>query len=526
MAVGDGDDDGLHRGEPEGEGAGVVLDEVGHHALHGADDASMDDHRPVLRAVLADVGDIELVGQVEVDLDGRERLLPAHRIAELDVQLRPVERGFAYRLGEGQVEFGHRLAQHRLGHLPHGVVGGVLLRVRRVAKGELVGVFGNAERVVGFLDQPHHVRELGLDLLRRAEDVGVVERHRPHAAEPAHDAGPLVPVHRPHLGEADGQVSIAAQLRCVDEDVVRAVHGPEHHLLVLQLHDREHVVLEVIPVAGQLVQIFLGYVRRIDVAVAGLALQLRDELLQQPTDGCAFREPEGQAGADQLVGGEELQLPAEAAMVALLGLFHHGQVRFQLLFLLEEEAVDALEHGLVLVAPPVGAGHAGELEGAHLAGALHVGAFAQVGELSMFVEAHLVDLDAVDQLELERLIGEEATRFVLVHLAMEEGVVGGDGGAHPLIDSAQVFGCERTGQLEVVVEAVLDRRADGELGAGEELQHRLRHDMGGGVAHAVDAVFLRQLVERLRHSDLTLAWSRCAVDLRRWALVYTESGSR
>ena len=38
------------------------------------------------------------------------------------------------------------------------------------------------------------------------------------------------------------------------------------------------------------------------------------------------------------------------------------------------------------------------------------------------------------------------------------------------------------GFSEVVVEAVLDGRADGDLDLGEELLHRLGHDVGGGVA--------------------------------------------
>jgi len=36
--------------------------------------------------------------------------------------------------------------------------------------------------------------------------------------------------------------------------------------------------------------------------------------------------------------------------------------------------------------------------------------------------------------------------------------------------------------VEVVVEAVLDRRADGDLGAGEQLLHRLGQNVGGVVA--------------------------------------------
>ena len=43
---------------------------------------------------------------------------------------------------------------------------------------------------------------------------------------------------------------------------------------------------------------------------------------------------------------------------------------------------------------------------------------------------------------------------------------------------------QRAGQVEVIIEAILDGRADGELGVGEDFQHRPGHQVGGGVAHA------------------------------------------
>ena len=48
---------------------------------------------------------------------------------------------------------------------------------------------------------------------------------------------------------------------------------------------------------------------------------------------------------------------------------------------------------------------------------------------------------------------------------------------------------ERHLDVEVVVEAVVDRRADAEPGLGPEVLHRLRHHVGGGVAQDVVAVF-------------------------------------
>ena len=67
-------------------------------------------------------------------------------------------------------------------------------------------------------------------------------------------------------------------------------------------------------------------------------------------------------------------------------------------------------------------------------------------------------------------------------------MVGGDRRAHPLLDRGEVVGDERARQVEVVVEAVLDRGADAELRAREEVEHGLGHDVRRGVAHRVEVV--------------------------------------
>ena len=72
----------------------------------------------------------------------------------------------------------------------------------------------------------------------------------------------------------------------------------------------------------------------------------------------------------------------------------------------------------------------------------------------------------------------------------------GDAGRHPRLDRREVFGRQRAGQVEVVVEAVVDGRADAQLRAREELEHGLGHDVRGGVAHGVDRG-VRARVEQL-----------------------------
>src|SRR5947209_6989773 len=61
-------------------------------------------------------------------------------------------------------------------------------------------------------------------------------------------------------------------------------------------------------------------------------------------------------------------------------------------------------------------------------------------------------------------------------------MIGGDDLAHARLDGGKVLERDGARHIEVVVEAVLDGRADGEPGSREQFGYRLRQDVRGGVA--------------------------------------------
>ena len=71
VTVGDREDRRLHRRQPRGERAGVVLGEDGEEPLDGAEQRPVDHHRPVALVVGADVLELEALRELEVELDGR-----------------------------------------------------------------------------------------------------------------------------------------------------------------------------------------------------------------------------------------------------------------------------------------------------------------------------------------------------------------------------------------------------------------------------------------------------------------------
>ena len=109
--------------------------------------------------------------------------------------------------------------------------------------------------------------------------------------------------------------------------------------------------------------------------VADVVLNL---LVEHPALGV----PEHHAGGLGL-HMEEVELAAELTVVAALRLFHPMEVVVQGLLVAPGGAVDPLQHGVARVAPPIGPGHLGELEGAEAPGARDMRPAAEVYEIPL-----------------------------------------------------------------------------------------------------------------------------------------------
>ncbi len=190
------------------------------------------------------------------------------------------------------------------------------------------------------------------------------------------------------------------------------------------------------------------------------------------------------------------ELAAELAVVARPRLLEALELRGQLLLGEERGAVDAREHRPGRVAAPVGAGDGLQLDRADGGGARGVRSAAQVGERAVAVERHGVDPlrfdEVLDQLDLVVLLlaAEALERLGDADLAAIEALPRGDVLAHLLLDRREVRLGDRDAvrEVEVVVEAVLDRRADRDLHARVELHDRGREDVRRVVADEVERV--------------------------------------
>ena len=237
--------------------------------------------------------------------------------------------------------------------------------------------------------------------------------------------------------------------------------------------------------------------RRLDLVVAVLVLHLLPVLHEGVADAHAVGQPEREAGTS-LVHHEDLHLLADLPVVALLRLLAHVLPLRKLILAAEGDAIDAGEHLVVLVALPIRARDAGELEGLERLGVEDMRANAHVDVLALLVEGDAGVLGKVaDVLYLVLLatllhVGNGLGAGQLVGLELE--VLLADLG-HLGLDLGEVLlgDLGALGQVDVVVEAVLGCGAKGKVRLGIQALDGLGHDVSRRVAHDVKLLVLGAL---------------------------------
>ena len=474
---GDGGHHDLPGRQPQRQVACEVLDQDADEPLQGTEERAVQQHRSMPVAVLSDIGRAQPAGQVQVDLQRSALPLAADGVLERELDFRPVESPFAGVVGVVQAKRIHGLLQRLLGPVPYPVIPDPAFRT----VGELDHHVLKTHVPV---DAEHQVadraRLLG-DLVGRAENVGIVLGKGPNPHQAVKRAGGFVTVHLAELGQAQGQLPIAAQLVREHLNMPGAVHWLYRPQAFVLGAAGEHVLAERIPVPGRLPQTAVHEFGGVDLEVARRILSTAHVRHQRPEQRPAPVVPEHRSHR-LVLKMEQVHLPPQPAVVAPLGLFQAAQVQSQFLVARPGGAVDALQHFIPGVAPPVGAGQFGEFEGApQPPGGGHVGSAAEVDELPLPVHGDFLALGNVaDDLGLVgfALIPEEIHCARSVPDLAGNRFVASDDVVHPRFDALEILRCEGFIAGEVVVKAVLNGRADGDLGLRIEFLDRFRHDVG------------------------------------------------
>ena len=194
---------------------------------------------------------------------------------------------------------------------------------------------------------------------------------------------------------------------------------------------------------------------------------------------------------------EEILLGTDAPMVARARLLEPLEVRVEVGLGVERRAVDPRELRVLLVAAPVGPGEARELERLDRRAVLEMRPTTEIGEGALRVQRDR-SFRALGELDLVRLVlcPKALDRLVARNLLSNPDAPFLDLPAHLVLDRFEIGFRDRLRELEVVVEAVRDRRPDRNLDAGIEPHRGLREQVRGRMPKDVERVGIVRLTSR------------------------------
>src|SRR5215213_296676 len=342
-----------------------MFDQDAEESLHRSKQRPVNHDRPVRFVVFADVFELKTLWQIEVELDRRQLPGAANRVLDTNINLRPVERRFAFDTLVRNPAAVQSINQSRFTTFPIGIRTEVSTLVL-APDGKLDFVILKAKRLVDIEGKLDATDDLAAHRFRSAEDVCVVLRKPTRTNQPVQRARKLSSVARSQLSVTQRQIPVRMLRRLIDTDVKRAVHRLDAKLLALEFHRREHGVDIVDFMPAREPQLAFGNMRREDEPVASKQQLPAQVVFHLLADRAAFRMPEDQPLPVLFLNRKQIQFAAQATMIALLCLFTLFQPGIELFLREKGRAVDALHLLLRRVAFPVSAGQRKQFESTQL----------------------------------------------------------------------------------------------------------------------------------------------------------------
>ena len=183
-----------------------MLDQNSDKALHRAEDRPVQHDRGMARAILADIDGAEPPRHVEIELDRAALPLPAERIAEVEFELRPVERALARveSIGEPGRPRPPLSGRARRGPRPR--------RCRPASGGRSANLIVDILKAEIAVDRQQQLAEgdrFAGDLVFGAEDMRVILGEAAHPHDPVQRARRLVAVAAAEFGQPQRQFAVA-----------------------------------------------------------------------------------------------------------------------------------------------------------------------------------------------------------------------------------------------------------------------------------------------------------------------------
>ncbi len=171
-------------------------------------------------------------------------------------------------------------------------------------------------------------------------------------------------------------------------------------------------------------------------------------------------------------------------MIAFGGFFQKVQILFEFLVCREADAIDAFEHLILFVAPPVCTGAFQKLHGLYLAGGADMRSATEIYKIPLSIGAyHLIFWDFAKDLDLIHLVhaSKHLDCFSAAQLLTIIGQILSAQFFHALFNFLQIFVAEGFFPIKIVVKTLLNGWTDGNLNIRPELFYCLCHQVSGAM---------------------------------------------
>ena len=210
-----------------------MLDKYADKALQRSEKRAMYHIRTVLFAVGIDIGHIETLGKVKVELYGRALPFAAEHIFYLDINFRPIESAAALINLVFNAGAFNRLLEHPYGGLPHRVF--THRSFRRTGRQVYLEIVKPERTKHGETERKHAVDLIG-HLIGTAEEVRIVLGKSAHPEQSVENPAALVPVYRAQFRPPERELAVRPPLVFIYHDMKRAVHRLRIVCLPVDIH--------------------------------------------------------------------------------------------------------------------------------------------------------------------------------------------------------------------------------------------------------------------------------------------------
>ncbi len=238
----------------------------------------------------------------------------------------------------------------------------VFYGVFRVPQGQNATVIRNVKVLVSIKNQVYYGADFAFNLIRGAEQMGVILAEVTATFNALQGTAGFITEVMGNFPDTDRKFLVAVRFIGINPHMMRAVHRTQNKGFSVYFHGREHIVFIMCPVTGGLIQVYGANARGHNVLVAQQTFFFLNVSFQFLPNGISFREEHGKAAAYQVICHEEAHFFADLAVVSGFGFFYLLQVFIQFCLGGKGHAVDAGQHLIVGVIPPISAGLLGQLE--------------------------------------------------------------------------------------------------------------------------------------------------------------------